>query len=90
MSNGVFKEDLVTSVRRLEYDFELRAGFLYLPPSCCTDMGGCIKLFQAIDPEVSLIYTFEGGVQGTIYERVGTIYERNDQRWRAVVRANAN
>lgn len=58
---------LMCEVKSLEYDFKSRTGILYMPPVNCCDMGGCIKLFEAIDPKVSTIRTIAGDRQDTIY-----------------------
>lgn len=70
---GVPVPSLVTSVQRLEYDYESQRGILYMPTHCCTDMGGAVRLFQHIDPKVRVIYTFAGQAEDTVYfkERSG-------------------
>jgi hypothetical protein len=52
---GAWREDLQTSVWSIEYDFIERRGTLRLPPLCCTDMSGCVRLFERIDPGVEAI-----------------------------------
>jgi hypothetical protein len=66
---AVHRDDLHTSVERLEYDFRHATGFLYMPKGCCTDMGGCIALFEAIDPKVRVIRTFANDVADTVYSK---------------------
>ena len=77
-----FHNDLYCFVRRVEYDFELRTGTLYMGDNSCTDMAGCIKLFKAIDPSVQLILTFAGMKPDTAYHRIG----KGD--WDAVIAEN--
>ncbi|MGA7327493.1 MAG: hypothetical protein WBX25_24140 [Rhodomicrobium sp.] len=55
----------------LNYDFIGQQGFLYLPDANCTDMGGCIEVFKAIDPAVKRIYVWEAGALINIYEKRG-------------------
>jgi hypothetical protein len=69
MTIGVHRSDLQTSVRRLDYDFETRCGVLHMGAICCTDMNGCIRLFQRIDPQVRTIYTFSVSIEDTAYYR---------------------
>jgi hypothetical protein len=64
-------------VRRLAYDFGIRTGTLALAPWSCTDMGGTIRLFEAIDPHVRLIDTV-----GTPAE-YSTSYRRTAAGWEA-------
>ena len=47
-------------VRRLDYDFVLREGVLWMGHGSCTDMSGCIRLFLAIDFDVQFIVTMGG------------------------------
>ena len=55
-------------VRRLEYDFTTRTGLLVMNDHDCTDMSGCIKVFEGIDPEVKIIRTTQAsGRRDTIY-----------------------
>jgi hypothetical protein len=79
MTEGVHQVDLSTNVRRIEYDFEMRAGFLHMSLGCCTDMSGCIRLFQRIDPNIRVIYTLSGSVEDVAYYR-----EQGTDRWRAI------
>lgn len=67
---GVPREDLRTAVRWLSYDFETKTGLLFMPPACCTDMSGCIKLFEKIDPAVVRIQTIAGTEADTRYDRI--------------------
>ena len=71
------RKNLGTKVLRLDYDFSNRAGTLYLPELCCTDMMGCIKLFKAVDPEVEKIATIAG-------DEPDVVYVKRLQGWRAV------
>ncbi len=67
----VFHTGLVCHVRQALYDFEKRKGRLVLGQSnSCTDMGGAIKLFQAIDERVTLVETFRpNGSRDTYYKK---------------------
>lgn len=66
---GVQRDDVMCRVQRLEYDFEARTGYLYLPPHNCVDMTGCIDLFTALDPDVQHIRTMAGRREDTGYLR---------------------
>lgn len=61
---------LKTLVDRVEYDFKTRIGILFMPPMCCTDMGGAIALFTRIDREVLAIRTVSGTTEDTSYVRL--------------------
>lgn len=73
---GVWHGGVQCDVRRLVYDFELLVGALYLPRGDCTDMSGCIRMFEAIDSRVCQIQTYSG-------EARDTIYDRTSGEWRA-------
>lgn len=79
-NDGVWRHDLQCQARRVEYDFETRTGLLHLGVMCCTDMDGCIRLFQRIDPDVRAIYTFSASCEDTAYYR-----QNSTDLWRAVV-----
>lgn len=72
----VYRADVQCHVKVLEYDFAKRRGTLKMEDGSCTDMMGCVRLFQAIDPNVSDILTFSG-------ERRDTRYMRSGEDWRA-------
>jgi hypothetical protein len=84
-NDGVFRNDLACSARRMEYDFETRTGFLHLGVMNCTDMRGCLRLFQSIDPRVRVIYTFSASCEDTAYYR-----KEGTDLWRAVVGGRFN
>ena len=67
-------DELKCSAEALHYNFVTRCGVIHLPEWHCTDMDGCIALFERIDPEVQLIRTFAGS-------RVGTVYTRRGEGW---------
>jgi hypothetical protein len=69
-----FDNRLSCFVNRLEYDFTKRSGKSFLLPGNCCDGPACIKLFEAIDPEVKEIQTFEGA-------NVDTLYWRRKEEW---------
>jgi hypothetical protein len=70
---------LACGVRRLEYDFDARAGRIYFPAHECCDMQACIDLFTAIHPDVRLIRTFSGSTPDTTYRK------RDDGTWTATI-----
>ena len=80
-----FVDDLSCHVRRLTYDFIERRGVLELPPMNCANMGGCIRIFEQIDPQVEIIETI-AGEGGTGWD--GT-YVKDGGTWRSVKPAKA-
>lgn len=67
-----FHPKLQCYVLELRYDYEQRIGVAVLgSATSCTDMGGCIAAFQAIDPEVRQIQTYadRGRKPDTVYTR---------------------
>ncbi|MFS2324631.1 hypothetical protein U2P60_04300 [Brucella sp. H1_1004] len=71
-----YHNELQCKAYRIHYDFSLKSGTLFIESGACTDMHGCIALFERIDPNVSLIRTFAGG-------DADTIYRRGKRRWSA-------
>lgn len=63
-----YNRELMSYVRRIEYDYALQCGNVYMPASGCTDMAGAINLFTRIDPNVRRIDTFADGVLDTQYK----------------------
>jgi hypothetical protein len=55
-----YRADVMCYVERLDYCFASRQGTLYVREGNCTDMLGCIALFQAIDQRVRRIQTASG------------------------------
>ena len=83
---GRRREDVMCRVLGLEYNMVQRFGVLWLAPDNCTDMQGAIEMFQAIDPEVSMICTFQvdadlrkAGIPDTAYVR-----DPRDGKWTAI------
>jgi len=72
-----YDERLKTYVHRLTYDFDEHEGTIILGGP--TDMTGCIELFKAIDPAVSLIDT-------RIRADHDTVYYQQDGVWHAGMR----
>lgn len=66
---AVFHEKLKCMVESAEYDFGERRGRLHMAANNCCEMSACIRLFEALDPEVKTISTYAGGVPDTIYRR---------------------
>lgn len=67
-----FREDLQCDVARLSYDFDNRRGQLHMEAAHSCDMGGCIALFEKIDPNVERITTIAGEIFDTIYVKTRT------------------
>lgn len=65
----VARKDLVCEVSFLSYDFDTQKGVLRMAPNQSCDMGGCIRLFESIDPNVQWIETFAGGKSDSIFKR---------------------
>ena len=78
---AVWLEELQCQAESLAYDLRSHTGHLYLPAMTCTDMSGCIALFQRIDPGVQAIQTWSGA-------RLDTRYVRNGEQWAAYVARN--
>lgn len=57
-------------LRRVEYDFISRTGFLYFPDGHCCDMEGAIDLISEIDSKVETIRTFSGRKEDTMYKLI--------------------
>jgi hypothetical protein len=66
----IHNKQLQCEVESIEYDFQTRSGIVRMPWMNCTDMMGCIRLFEAIDPEVRSIQTLEAGHPDTQYIRM--------------------
>lgn len=66
-SRGTTHLQLMCEPVRIEYDFTRRRGLLVMAEGDCCDMNGCIKLFQAMDQDVTLIDTYSGHVRDTSY-----------------------
>ena len=88
---GVHREDLMCPMVGLEYNAEHRIGLLWLAPHTCTDMGGAIELFKAIDPNVGLVFTLqvseniqEPGIPDTAYAR-----DPKSGKWMSIREAGA-
>lgn len=77
-----YRRDLVCEVTGLSYDFDNRLGRLEIAANQCCDMGGCIRLFEGIDPKVEMIETFAGG-------KSDTIFKREPDGWRSVLTRSA-
>ena len=69
-------KQLMCSVTSLVYDFSGYCGYIFFPEYDCCDMGGCINMFEAIDPDISQIITFSG-------HKPDTIYCKKDGEWKA-------
>lgn len=77
MSAQYFHPGMVTTVRRVAYDFATHTGELHMPAGCCCDMTGCVRYFGRIGRGVKLIRCFAGDVHRYNYERTG-------KQWRYV------
>ena len=71
------RPDLKCYVTNLEYDFWARRGVLFMADGNCTDMRGCIRLFEAIDSNVTFIVTMSGGA-------LDTCYDKRSGEWKAI------
>ena len=68
-------ERLVCEVLSLRHDFRRHAGQLFLPEGNGCDMTGCVRMFEAIDPQVSLIDVHVGEAPDTTYRREGAAWK---------------
>ena len=62
-----YNPELMSYVKRIEYDYALQCGNVFMPDGTCTDMTGAITLFTRLDPNVKRIDTFADGVLDTRY-----------------------
>lgn len=46
-------KEMQTAIKSISYNFEEKAGYVYMPDACCVDMGGCIAFFERIDRNCS-------------------------------------
>jgi hypothetical protein len=68
--DGVWNPALKCFVVSVSYDFESRCGDLYMGPSSCCDMAGCVNLFIKIDHRVDTIDTYQNVRLDTGYRKV--------------------
>jgi hypothetical protein len=74
--SDIYDDRFQCFVQRVEYDFTTRAGHLVMNEHECTDMSGCIGVFELVDPEVKIIRTTQAsGRRDTIYLRVANGWE---------------
>jgi hypothetical protein len=73
--NGKWMPELVCHVESLWYDFCTRRGSIDFPELNWCDMDGCVKLFEAIDPDVRVIRTNSGYEPDTCYVRGADLEE---------------
>ena len=65
-------------VHRIASNFDTRTSFIGMGEFSCTDMGGAIELFRAIDLDVEAVVT------ATSKGMLDTVYSRDAQgKWRA-------
>lgn len=69
VSEPRYHEEAQCYVQRVTYDFKERRGVLLMGDGSCTDMSGCIRVFERIDPDVQRIDTYAGPVPDTVYRR---------------------
>jgi hypothetical protein len=70
----VWDERLKCHVVSLDYDFRIHAGELFLTDGGCCDRTGCLKLFEAIDPDVQLIDTYSGAKADAVFRKEGSMW----------------
>ena len=58
MKDGPFDERLMCSVNRLEYDFRTKVGIIEFVGADCCHMPAAVALFEAIDPGVLTVRTY--------------------------------
>lgn len=72
-------KDLICDVESPSYDFDAKIGKLNVPQHNPPDMGGCKKVFRAIDKDVMRIEVFENGKLATVY----TLKDASKDEWDA-------
>ena len=77
------RDDMQCDVDKITYDFEKRAGVLFMKDGDCCDMKGCVLFFSSIDPNVQKIETFSGPELDTSYVRspAGWTSIRDGRAW---------
>jgi hypothetical protein len=70
--------ELMTDVRRIEYDCKTATGRVFMARDCCVDMTSTILLFERLAQDVCVIETFAGDRRVTSYHRT------SPEQWRAV------
>ena len=64
----------------LQYDFPAMVGRVWLPHGNACDMGGCTKMFTAIDPNVRIIHVHTYDSNGV--ELLDTVYKQDGEgKW---------
>ena len=71
----------INSIQTIAYDFSTRTGDVQAAKGCYVDMKSTIDVFLAIDPRVTSIRNFAGGILDTVYQKQGEKWEA----YRAVV-----
>ncbi len=66
---ATYHPELQCDVLGIAYDFVTKLGIVHIEEGDCTDMTGCIDVFQRIDPRVMQIQTIAGGRDDTRYAR---------------------
>lgn len=72
---------MLCAVRALAYNFVEKTGHVIMDEIGCVDMGGCIDVFTAIDPEVRGIQTWNE-VDGERFE--DTAYIKRNDAWHPI------
>ena len=63
----MWHNQLICFVERIEYDFDTKQGKLWMKEGDYCNMPACVKMFQALDPNVNLIITYSGEMLDTGY-----------------------
>jgi hypothetical protein len=63
-----FHQQMQCLVEHVTYSFERRYGTVELPDMNCTDMTGCVRFLQTVDPWVKSIEVFVGGFSDVLYK----------------------
>jgi hypothetical protein len=72
---------MLCAVRAVTYNFVEKTGHVIMDEIGCVDMGGCIAVFTAIDPEVKAIQTWNE-VDGEHFE--DTAYVKHGEAWHPI------
>ncbi|QKC99198.1 hypothetical protein EB231_35010 [Mesorhizobium sp. NZP2298] len=65
-----FHDTMQCYVRSVAYDFYTGVGTVFMEEDSCTDMSGCIDVFERMDSKVRRIETYAGARQDTTYIKV--------------------
>jgi hypothetical protein len=79
MTEGIWHPDLQCKLVSVRATYDGSVTF-NLPDDNCVDMGGAIRIAQAVMPNVATIYTQQGHIPDVMYTRSGDKWTAHDMR----------